>query len=581
MRPVRRPVARLVLHAALAALTLAAGLAILGSPARGVAAPPASVPPPFVAYTDLLSGPNTGGAGGAGVYLSIFGKNFGTGGLGTAVRVYIGGAEVARYLSLGPSRGRADIQQITVQVGALGNPRRGVPLPIDVVVNGVHSNTDHAFTVNPGRILFVDNVRGNDGTAAADDPARPFRHVQTASLGAGAYGRARPGDVIVLRGTGTPWTDVGFEGYFLRFRNKSGTAPTGAAGTGPITVMGHPGEDVFIRGTLAGRMTGGCISAINGRSYPGMGQWVVIAGLRIDCEGYDGPISQEIYGHHWRVVNNDLAASTAPTSGRWVPRMGGITGNGLDAAWLGNHIHDIQGSPDECHGIYIDGDGSYEIAFNHIHDIRSGNGLQVYVNGTNGSDRAGNVRFHHNLVHDVDKHGINVADGSGDGFRIYDNVVFRTRRAGIRFNTLDLHGAQIFGNTFYDTNTGANPMYGALTNDWRLPPDALHVEANVFWPHPGTAYLGGTVGFPSPLGVVARNVWYAGLGAPSPDTAPILANPGFVAAPTDFHLLARGAAVGAGGAGAGAVRELLATDYDLVQRPTGAPLDAGAYAFRP
>jgi hypothetical protein len=41
-------------------------------------------------------------------------------------------------------------------------------------------------------------------------------------------------------------------------------------------------------------LTGSCISAINGQSFPGMGQWAVISNLRMDCEGYDGPISQEI-----------------------------------------------------------------------------------------------------------------------------------------------------------------------------------------------------------------------------------------------------------------------------------------------
>ena len=77
------------------------------------------------------------------------------------------------------------------------------------------------------------------------------------------------------------------------------------------------------------------------------------------------------------------AARTAPTSGASIPRMAGITGNGFGSTWLGNHIHDIQGSSGECHGIYIDGDGTYEIAYNHIENIRSGNGFQIYVNGGN------------------------------------------------------------------------------------------------------------------------------------------------------------------------------------------------------
>src|SRR5438445_731162 len=72
---------------------------------------------PLVLYTDVLSGPNSGGENNDGTYLSIFGQNFGTSGLGTSTRVFIGGAEVASYRYLGSSAGRPDVQQITVQVG--------------------------------------------------------------------------------------------------------------------------------------------------------------------------------------------------------------------------------------------------------------------------------------------------------------------------------------------------------------------------------------------------------------------------------------------------------------------------------
>ena len=205
---------------------------------------------PLVLYTDLISGPNSGGENNKGAYLSIFGKNFGSSGLGTTVKAYIGGVEVDNYRYLGPSKGRADIQQLTVQVGALGNPAPGSALPIQVTVNGAASNTDQTFMVNPGRLLFVDNLKGSDSKAVSGDITHPFRHVQTSSLSQGAWGEAQPGDIIVLRGTGTAWTDVGFENYFMRFRDKSGSAPSGASGTGAIVVMGYPTEDVFIRGTL-------------------------------------------------------------------------------------------------------------------------------------------------------------------------------------------------------------------------------------------------------------------------------------------------------------------------------------------
>jgi hypothetical protein len=541
--------------------------------AGALATSTASAAAPVVLYTDLAAGPNSGGENDKGTYLSVFGKNFGGGGPGTSTRVYIGGTEVDNYRYLGPSKGRPDISQITVQIGRLGNPAPGVALPVKVMVNELSSNTDHTFTVNPGRILFVDNVRGNDASARVGDISRPFRHVQTPSL-SGAWGAVRAGDVIVMRGTGTAWTDAGFENYFMRFRNKSGSAPTGRSGTGPITLMSYPTEDVFIRGTPAAAGSMGCISAINGETYPGMGQWAVITGLRIDCEGYDGPVNQEIRGNRWRVINNDLAASTAPTRGPHPPRMGGITGNGFGSVWLGNHIHDVQGSPQECHGIYVDGDGWYEIAYNFIEHIRSGNGFQTYTNGTNGSSVINNVHFHHNLIRDVSKHGLNLADGSRAGFEIYDNVVYDTAYAGIRFNSTTLSGAQIYNNTFYNTNTSKHPLYGVMTNDWNLPQGALVVENNILWPSKDTAYFAGTVGFSPFPGIARYNLFFGGPGDTGEENA-VVGDPRFVdPAAHDFHLAPDSPAAGAG---TPAVSSVVTTDYEMKPRMAGS-IDVGAFA---
>jgi len=465
---------------------------------------------PLVLYTDIVSGPNSGGENDKGAYLSIFGKNFGSSGLGSTVKVTIGGVEVDNYRYLGTSKGRSDIQQITVQIGALGNPTAGTDLPIQVQVNGVASNSDHTFKVNPGRFLFVDNVSGDDSTAVIGDITRPFRHVQTSSLSQGAWGKVQPGDIMVMRGKGTPWTDVGFENFFMRFRDKSGSEATGQSGTGAIVLMGYPAEDVFIQGLLANGVRGGCIAGVNGSSVPGKGQWAVVANLRVDCEGYDGPVSQEVYGHNWRVINNDLAASTAPRTGSGVPRMGGIEGNGNNSVWLGNHIHDIQGNAQECHGIYITGDGSYEIAYNHIENVRDGNGIQVYVNGTDGSNDASNVSFHHNLVHGISKHGINLADNTKDGVLIYNNVIYDIQIAGVRFNSTKLNGAKIFNNTFHNTNMNGNTAYGVLTNDATLSAGSLELRNNIFKPASNMGYTGGGVGFGSISGTSSNNLYSGG-----------------------------------------------------------------------
>ncbi|MBS0308300.1 MAG: hypothetical protein JSS58_04940 [Proteobacteria bacterium] len=461
---------------------------------------------PIVLYTDLVSGPTSGGENNRGAYLTIFGKNFGNTGLGTTTKVFIGSAEVASYRALSASKvyDKIGIQQIAVQVGALGGAAQGVALPIKVSVNGVDSNTNVSFMPNPGRLLYVDNV----------------------------------------------------------------------AGTGAIVLMGYPGEDTYIRGTIAGGMTGGCVSGINGQSFTGMGQWAVITNLRMDCEGYDGPISQEIYGHNWRVINNDLSASTAPRTGPNVPRMAGITGNGNNAVWYGNHIHDIQGSAQECHGIYIDGDGSYDIAYNHIHDIRDGNGFQVYVNGGNGSTEANNVSLHHNFIHDVSKHGINIGDGMRNDLKIWNNITYNAQYAALRFNTNTLNGAQIFHNTFYNTNLASNVFYGALTNDWNLPAGSMDVENNIFYVASGTPYNSGSVSVLAGNGTFKRNLWFNGTGSTAIDSLPVTADPKFIAAGSDFHLQPASPAIGIGSTAA-AVTTLVTNDFDL--KPRGPAMNLGAF----
>jgi len=533
----------------------------------------ASVPSaPIVLYTDIASGPNSGGENNNGAYLSIFGKYFGSGGLGTTTKVTIGGKEVAVYRALGTSKARSDIQQITVQIGALSGVTPGTAQPVRVTVNGVASNTDVTFTVNPGHILFVDNVSGSAPTGTVDDITKPFRHVQTSDTSKAAFGAMQSGDIIVLRGTGTSWTDSGNDTYFVKFINKDGTAPTGATGTGPLTLMGYPGEDVFI--DFEGKAVHkGAISGIDTTGGFTGGHFVTIADLRIESGGDAGPIAVQIAGDHWRIVNNELSAASATNTAK----AAAINGNATNSFWYGNHIHDIAGgSAQENHGIYIDGDGSYDIGYNTIEHVTGGNGFQIFVNGGNGSDFGNHIHFHHNLVHDVSKHGLNVADGSQNDIALWDNVVYNTAYSGLRFNTNTLHGARIDNNTIYNADTaGTFGGYAAISNDWNFPSDALDLRNNIVVPAPGKPYTGGSVGIDSGIGTISNNLWSGGTGSVSFDTHPVLAAPGFVnAAQADFHLLANSAAINAGSAG---VAAWVVDDFDNDPRLIGSAYDIGAY----
>jgi hypothetical protein len=575
-----------------------------------VITPPSSQGAPFLMYTDIVSGPNSGGENNKGIYLSLFGKNFGSS--LSSLKVFINNVEVDNYRSFGIARARQDIQQITVQIGALGNPTQGVALPIKVVVNGVASNTDQIFTVIPGNIYFVDNIKGVDtrDTSSGGSFTAPFKTVQIAGFStsfqiqpasvSGAYGRVRAGDFIVMRG-GT-YSSVGFgsttgtkdtkdTGYFMNTLNKSGCpignncAQGGGSSSGPITIMGYPTENVFIdRSNKLGddKFGGGISSADSARQEQGFGAYWNISNLQIESGFNDGAINTQRgelnpLGMHWRIVNNELTGISCQISTKC--RAGAISGNGAGNYWVGNYGHDVYDLPDantslENHGIYIGGDGSYEIAFNVLENIYGGNGIQL--NGTN----INNLNFHHNLIRNVGKHGINLANGSQNNIVIWNNIVLDTTFAGVRIQDDSMRGMKLYNNTFYNTNTSKNSAQGALTNDTNPAANQVDIRNNIFWASPGTAFSSGCCNpdFAGGIGTISNNLWFSEptLEPPLFDATAIVGNPNFVSLGTNFHLNALSPAIDSGSNGVSAV---VTSDFDGLpgSRVKGSGFDIGAF----
>jgi hypothetical protein len=577
---------------------------------------------PIVLYTDVVSGPTSGGENGKGVYLSIFGKNFGSAGLGMTLKVFINDVEVDNYRYLGASRGRADIQQITVQVGAIGNPALRVPLPIKVVVNGLQSNTNHTFTVNPGNIYFVDPNLGNDNTGSGTI-ANPFKTVQkpagvtttfliTSAATGGVWGILRAGDVVVLRGG--IYNDIGFGGtnanglgYFLQTLNKSGcpigTNCTQGGGTssGPITIVGYPTETAFIDRTNAqadkdNNFGGGISSADSARQGAGYGAWFTIANLKIESGFTDGPINTQkgedntSLGSNWRVVNNELTAFSCAQS--TLCRAGAIAGSGVGNVWLGNYGHDIYDKPDantslENHGVYIGGAGTFEIAYNVFENILGGNGIQVQsFFGT-----VANLRIHHNLIRNIGKHGLNFTDGTGVNVAVWNNLIYDTDSAGVRFKDDNTRNLKLYNNTFYNTGRLGNMASGAsLVNDTNAPTPAaimFDIRNNIFWANATAGYNSGCCNsdFSGSVATFGNNLWFNAGAAPSFDVNSVSANPNFVSASTDFRLNSASPAIDVG---SDAVSSLVIDDYDIATtsvsqmlRPLYGRYDIGAFEASP
>ena len=568
--------------------------------------------PPLILYTDIQSGPNTGGENNNGIYLSIFGKNFGTSGLGTTTKVFINNVEVTRYMSLGPSKARTDIQQLTVQIGAIGNPTPGVALPIRVSVNGANSNTDQTFTVNPGTIYFV-SLTGNDTTGAPGSITSPYRTVQTATVNtngvagcpssagmqtvatSGVWGIIKEGDFIIMRG-GT-WTDRGKDGYFIRFQNKAGKLPTGAAGSGPITLMGYPGETVYIdfSNTVGDNQPGGAISTADGaRTSLGCSAYITVTNLKVETGFNDGPINifkgnLNPSNSNWRVVNNELTAITCNISTKC--RSGGIVASGFGHVWLGNYVHDINdkldGSTDfENHGFYIEDTGSYEIAYNRIENIYGGNGIQTNCGG---ACNIANLNVHHNLINGVGKHGINLADATTN-IRIFNNIVMNTDISSVRFLSNNLSGAKIYNNTFFNSDRlNANtPFRSTMMNDGTLSASALEVRNNIFVPgNTGNRYWqGGDVGLGAVAATMSHNLWFNGKGTIFGSNNQT-GNPLFVSTTSGAeNLRLQSVSSAAYCTGTNAVSAIVTNDYDTadatlspITRPQGACFSIGAFEF--
>lgn len=192
---------------------------------------------PAIFFTDVDSGPNSGGEGNNGIYMTIGGYNFGASQGSSTVK--INGQEVAEYLAWSNTR-------IGVQVGPVST---GV---VTVTVGGVTA-TGPTFTVRAGNIYYIGSTTDNStmpscATAlAANSYAHPWGLTNYASLTESNYTSSMrtptwyvncvsPGDTVVfLDGANYPYFDGRQFHASLTLTDHAGTA------TSPITIMVRPG----------------------------------------------------------------------------------------------------------------------------------------------------------------------------------------------------------------------------------------------------------------------------------------------------------------------------------------------------
>src|SRR5262245_60963512 len=184
-------------------------------------------PSPRIVYSDLESGPNTGGEAGEGAIVTIYGSGFGaTRGTST---VTVGGGQVANYRTWSDSK-------IAFRLGSAA-----VTGQIVVNVSGAASN-GVPFTVRTGRIYFV-STTGNDSRNGTSGHAwRTLARAKTSM---------KAGDIVyVMNGV----TETSFSANLV-----------GASGK-PMAIVAYPGATVTI-----GSATGSGVTVPTG----GYNYWVL------------------------------------------------------------------------------------------------------------------------------------------------------------------------------------------------------------------------------------------------------------------------------------------------------------------
>ncbi len=499
---------------------------------------------PALLFSDIQSGPTTGGPGGLGVPISIFGTGFGAQ-RGTS-RVTIGGVEVAAYLSWG-REGVANpaLEAIVVQPGPAVSGG-----DIVVSVGGIASTGTLSFTTSEGRILYVDSNGSDSGPCSEAEPcANIGRAISPTVSGAG--------DTILVRG---PVHDEGE----IWVRREYGHG--GAAGAHK-TIKAYPGETVRLTNGArpfivdADHVTVSGFVFENGKSLgiPDAGDVNRRRGNRLINNSYAGPVSWSFIDSHGD--DHFIAGNVCQATGSSV----GTQGHCYYVSY-GNHLrisHNVgRGAP--------------------------GYGLHVFDQRRSSSDFRrtitdviieGNV-----LTHSTLRSGliVSMADEGAlgnaiEGVVIRNNVITRNSHVGILLAGV-VRGIQIDNNTIVDN--GRQAIH--VANDVTVA--GIDIRNNLFSQDVSDACLNDCQWYQVAhvqVGTRANGIRVSGNGylpaepalLGASDATAVTGAVEFVdPAQFDFHVRPGGASVDRGAALAS-----VPFDFDGIARPAGSGVDLGAF----
>lgn len=518
------------------AIRLAALLAIIVSGTSGVAR---SAPALF--FSDITSGPKTGGQDNLGAFVTLYGEGFGAS-QGSST-VTIGGQPVARTLIWGANNALArGLDLIVVQPGpdaATGN--------IVVTVAGQGSNP-LPFTVRSGNIYFVTQATGSDGNPGTF--AQPWKTLWR------PRGTVQSGDIVYVKGGTFTQMDPDYPGWDTLLMLDASSSASGTASR-PVAYIGYPGDPP----TLA---NGSARRGIMIRQDNGPLSYYVIAGMKLTLSG--SPIPVTGVGH--RVVGSHIYSAGPDYDAI------GILGDTSAIRLFGNLLdHNGAAGNKLAHALYIEGFGTnrdIEFGYNEVRNQQGGRAIQIY--GHESGDLVDDVRIHDNLISGSELN--NLVLGGSDGatevlgtIHVYNNIVVGAGAEGLRVN--DPQGTVIIqNNTFYGNGTAQVYLEEAGTG-------RVLLRDNIIYAGAGQAYYELESGQSDSTSFAASgNLVYNAGPCPPWDGGCVNADPLFVNLPGgDYHLQTSSPAKEAG------VSTGITSDFEGNARPQGAAIDIGAYEY--
>jgi hypothetical protein len=535
--------------------------------------------PPFIFFTDLTSGPNSGGesvSGFAGAYVTIYGNNFGaTQGTST---VTLNGANCLRVVSWGSAW--LWYQKIVVQLGSscttgdfvvtLGSQASKAT---QISVGG--TTVDNAkFTVRSGNIYCV-STAGSDSNSG-HFPSSCWRSISHCCQAGGsvlagdtvyvedgvslAPGGGGVNDTLSIGVTGTVANPVGLIACPQASSNTCGSA--GGSTLAAVTIGTPTGDQ---RGILVCSGLGACSS----------GQYWTFAGLLLRGTNEAFQAGSDVSGI--RLIANDMYCPNGNSP------SGCADISMLKSFAYGNSIHDtavnVPGSvTKQYHSIYI-GDGTIaaDWGWNSVTNNHGNRGFQLFTSGAGIAD----VHVHDNLIHDNRGIGIflsNVSPTSTQPVEAYNNVVYNAG-LGPDFNDgasvydcaeVDTSGtgtspSLFYNNTLYNCGAGGG---GAI---FASPTGKALIQNNIIYNT--RAYFDPSSNLSNTS--CANNLYFGNGTASTCTTGAVNLDPQFVnVSGLNFHL-----ALSSPGDDAGVTIAGLQWDHDGISRPQGSAYDIGAYEY--